>query len=65
MIADANGYVLDSQSQLAAHLMPPPQFVNGDGHPYPAGVQRLVPGNNDRVGASVSGGQVWSELRGD
>ena len=41
---DANGYVLDEQTQQAPHLMPPPFLVDIDGNPYPPSVQKLVPG---------------------
>lgn len=36
--------VLDEQTQVLPHLMPPPFLVNMDGAPYPAALQRLVPG---------------------
>lgn len=44
VIRDANQHVLDEQTQLAPHLMPPPFLVDIDGNPYPPALQRLVPG---------------------
>jgi hypothetical protein len=44
LIRDANGYVLDEQTQLAPHLMPPPYLVNADGNPHPPEYQRIVCG---------------------
>jgi len=39
--------VLDEQTQVLPHLMPPPFLVNMDGAPYPATLQRLVPGREN------------------
>ena len=47
LIRDANYYVLDEQTQLVPHLMPPPFLVDVDGNPYPPQVQRLVPGREN------------------
>ncbi|XP_022655767.1 PH-interacting protein-like isoform X2 [Varroa destructor] len=47
LIRDANHHVLDEQSQLAPHLLPPPFLVDIDGNPYPAAIQRLVPGREN------------------
>lgn len=44
LIRDANHFVLDEQTQMAPHLMPPPFLVDIDGNPYPPPQQRLVPG---------------------
>ena len=44
LIRDAHHHVLDEQTQLAPHLMPPPFLVDSDGNPYPPVLQRLVPG---------------------
>jgi hypothetical protein len=44
LIRDANGFVLDEQTQQPPHLMPPPFLVNIDGNPYPPALQRFVPG---------------------
>ena len=44
LVRDVNHHVLDEQTQLAPHLMPPPFLVNMDGDPYPPNLQRLVPG---------------------
>ncbi|XP_029700101.1 bromodomain and WD repeat-containing protein 3 isoform X2 [Takifugu rubripes] len=47
MIRDANGFVLDEQTQQAPHLMPPPFLVDVDGNPHPPSYQRLVPGREN------------------
>uniref|UniRef100_A0A665TWK8 Bromodomain and WD repeat domain containing 1 n=1 Tax=Echeneis naucrates TaxID=173247 RepID=A0A665TWK8_ECHNA len=47
LIRDANGYVLDEQTQQAPHLMPPPFLVDVDGNPHPPRYQRLVPGREN------------------
>lgn len=47
LIRDVNYYVLDEQTQLVPHLMPPPFLVDIDGNPYPPAMQRLVPGRED------------------
>lgn len=44
LIRDAHHHVLDEQTQLAPHLMPPPFLVDSEGNPYPPVLQRLVPG---------------------
>ena len=44
VIRDAHHHVLDEQTQLAPHLMPPPFLVDSEGNPYPPALQRLVPG---------------------
>ncbi|CAL4083048.1 unnamed protein product, partial [Meganyctiphanes norvegica] len=44
LLRDANHHVLDEQTQMAPHLMPPPFLVNMDGNPYPPEYQKLVPG---------------------
>lgn len=44
---DANHIVLDEQTQIAPHLMPPPFLVDVDGNPYPPIFQRLVPGREN------------------
>ena len=41
---DLNDYVVDEQTQMPPHLMPPAFLVNADGHPFPIEYQRLVPG---------------------
>uniref|UniRef100_A0A8C7T5G7 Bromodomain and WD repeat domain containing 1 n=1 Tax=Oncorhynchus mykiss TaxID=8022 RepID=A0A8C7T5G7_ONCMY len=47
LIRDANGFVLDEQTQQAPHLMPPPFLVDVDGNPHPPIYQRLVPGREN------------------
>jgi bromodomain and WD repeat domain containing protein 1/3 len=47
LIRDSNFYVLDEQTQLVPHLMPPPFLVDVDGNPYPPSVQKLVPGREN------------------
>ncbi|KAJ8937367.1 hypothetical protein NQ314_011913 [Rhamnusium bicolor] len=44
LVRDSNDYVLDEQTQIPPHLMPPPFLVDIDGNPYPPMLQRLVPG---------------------
>jgi bromodomain and WD repeat domain containing protein 1/3 len=44
LVRDSNHWVLDEQTQMAPHLMPPPFLVDIDGNPYPPLMQRLVPG---------------------
>lgn len=39
--------VLDEQTQMPPHLMPPPFLVDIDGNPYPPMLQRLVPGREN------------------
>lgn len=39
--------ILDEQTQIAPHLMPPPFLVDMEGNPYPAHLQRLVPGREN------------------
>ena len=41
---DAAHHVVDEQTQLAPHLLPPPFLVDIEGNPYPADIQRMVPG---------------------
>lgn len=47
LIRDSNYYVLDEQTQLVPHLMPPPFLVDVDGNPYPPAIQKLVPGREN------------------
>lgn len=47
LLRDANHYVIDEQTQLAPHLMPPPFLVDIDGNPHPPEYQRLVPGREN------------------
>ncbi|KAE8621436.1 hypothetical protein XENTR_v10004832 [Xenopus tropicalis] len=44
---DGNHYVLDEQTQLAPHLMPPAFLVDSDGNPHEPKFQRLVPGREN------------------
>lgn len=44
LLRDAAHYVLDEQTQCAPHLLPPPFLVDVEGNPYPADIQKLVPG---------------------
>lgn len=39
--------VLDEQTQVPPHLMPPPFLVDMEGNPYPPNLQRLVPGREN------------------
>lgn len=47
LIRDNNFYVLDEQTQIVPHLMPPPFLVDVDGNPYPPAIQKLVPGREN------------------
>lgn len=44
MIRDAQHHVVDEQTQIMPHLMPPPFLVDADGNPHPTKYQRFVPG---------------------
>ena len=44
LLRDAAHHVVDEQTQLAPHLLPPPFLVDIEGNPYPADIQRMVPG---------------------
>lgn len=44
VLRDASHYVVDEQTQVMPHLMPPPFLVDADGNPHPAKYQRFVPG---------------------
>lgn len=39
--------LVDEQTQIPPHLMPPPFLVDVDGNPYPPDLQRLVPGREN------------------
>uniref|UniRef100_A0AAR5Q514 Bromo domain-containing protein n=1 Tax=Dendroctonus ponderosae TaxID=77166 RepID=A0AAR5Q514_DENPD len=47
LVRDQNNWVLDEQTQVPPHLMPPPFLVDIDGNPYPPMLQRLVPGREN------------------
>ncbi|XP_044761682.1 bromodomain and WD repeat-containing protein 1 [Coccinella septempunctata] len=65
LIRDSDQNVLDEQTQVAPHLMPPPFLVDIDGNPYPPNLQKLVPGRENcdseqlvpNIVLSVEGGQ--------
>ncbi|XP_017866897.1 PREDICTED: PH-interacting protein isoform X2 [Drosophila arizonae] len=44
LIRDAHHHVVDEQTQIMPHLMPPPFLVDADGNPHPTKYQRFVPG---------------------
>ena len=44
VVQDLQHYVVDEQTQLPPHLMPPPFLVDSDGAPYPAYIQKFAPG---------------------
>ncbi|XP_030376234.1 bromodomain and WD repeat-containing protein 3 isoform X2 [Scaptodrosophila lebanonensis] len=44
LLRDAQHHVVDEQTQIMPHLMPPPFLVDADGNPHPAKYQRFVPG---------------------
>lgn len=43
LIRDVHGFVMDEQTHLAPHLMPPPTLVDMNGDPHEDRYQRLVP----------------------
>ncbi|XP_017020203.1 bromodomain and WD repeat-containing protein 3 [Drosophila kikkawai] len=44
LLRDAQHHVVDEQTQIMPHLMPPPFLVDADGNPHPSKYQRFVPG---------------------
>lgn len=58
--------VLDEQTQLMPHLMPPPFLVDIDGNPHPPLYQRLVPGRencpSDQLIPNISVGPEGVEI---
>jgi hypothetical protein len=46
LLRDTYHNVLDEQTQLPPHLMPPPFLVDSDGAPYPAHIQKFAPGRS-------------------
>ncbi|XP_049806710.1 PH-interacting protein [Schistocerca nitens] len=59
LIRDDNHHVLDEQTQIAPHLMPPPFLVDIDGNPYPPFLQRLVPGRENCQGEQLIPNVAW------
>ncbi|XP_065316123.1 PH-interacting protein-like isoform X2 [Gordionus sp. m RMFG-2023] len=49
LVRDANNHVIDEQTHVEPHLMPPPFLVDIDGNPYPTHIQRRVPGRYNCV----------------
>ncbi|XP_055904407.1 bromodomain and WD repeat-containing protein 3 [Eupeodes corollae] len=47
LLRDTQHYVVDEQTQIMPHLMPPPFLVDVDGNPHPPSYQRLVPGREN------------------
>lgn len=47
LLRDTQHYVVDEQTQIMPHLMPPPFLVDVDGNPHPPAYQRLVPGREN------------------
>ncbi|VDD91305.1 unnamed protein product [Enterobius vermicularis] len=43
---DLNGELVDEDTAVAPHQMPPPLLVDGDGNEYAMDIQRLVPGRD-------------------
>lgn len=65
LLRDSYHNVLDEQTQLPPHLMPPPFLVDSDGAPYPAHIQRLAPGRaklNDQEALLPFGADVGPPL---
>lgn len=42
LMRDRNHFVVDEQSQLPPHLLPPPYLVDVDGHPHPSKYQEGI-----------------------
>lgn len=53
LMRDTLGSVLDEQTQVPPHLMPPPFLVDADGNPYNSDLQRLVPGRENLTDAQL------------
>ncbi|XP_017846752.1 bromodomain and WD repeat-containing protein 3 isoform X2 [Drosophila busckii] len=47
LLRDAHHHVVDEQTQIMPHLMPPPFLVDADGNPHPSKYQRFVPGREN------------------
>ncbi|KAL9871562.1 bromodomain and WD repeat-containing protein 3 isoform X1 [Glossina fuscipes] len=47
LLRDASHHVVDEQTQIMPHLMPPPFLVDSDGNPHPARFQKYVPGREN------------------
>ena len=47
LVRDIHSNVLDEQTQVPPHMLPPPFLVDIDGNPHPPRYQRLVPGRED------------------
>lgn len=47
LLRDNAHHVLDQQTRLKPHLMPPPFLVDSKGEPYPPHMQKLVPGREN------------------
>lgn len=47
LMRDEAGFVVDEQTMLSPNLMQPPFLVSAAGVPYPAALQRMVPGRTD------------------
>ncbi|KAL8619065.1 hypothetical protein ACOMHN_020763 [Nucella lapillus] len=61
LIRDANNFVLDVETQMPPHLMPPPYLVNRVGNPYEAAKQRLVPGRQNMTDDQLRPSYVISD----
>ena len=44
LLRDSYHNVVDEQTQVPPHLLPPPFLVDSEGSPYPAYIQKVVPG---------------------
>ena len=58
LMQDRNHFVVDEQSQLPPHLLPPPYLVDVDGHPHPSkyqeGILKLIrPAKRDKLDWAV------------
>ena len=47
LLRDSYHNVVDEQTQVPPHLLPPPFLVDSEGSPYPAYIQKAVPGREN------------------
>ena len=62
LLRDSSNYVLDEQTQWPPHLLPPPFLVDVEGNPYPADIQRLVPGREHLSDSELLGDHLFWHL---
>ena len=65
LLRDSAHHVVDEQTQIAPHLLPPPFLVDVEGNPYPADIQRLVPGREALSDKEALVPEVQQQQEGD